>query len=122
MPIVDVVLRLTSVVTGLCFLVCMFLSPIASLIPAPATSAALVFVGVLMIGSLKNIDYSDFSQSVPVTLMLVFMMITSGIGNGIGIGLISYSLIKLCTGKAKEVSILTIILSLLFIGKFFVLF
>lgn len=113
---------LTSVVTGLCFLACMFLAPIAGLIPAPATSAALVFVGVLMLGALKNIDYSDFSQSVPVMLMLVFMMITSGIGIGIGIGLISYSVIKLCTGKVKEVSILTIFLSVLFIGKFFIVF
>ncbi|MDD5934161.1 MAG: NCS2 family permease [Clostridiales bacterium] len=113
---------LTSLVTGLSFLACMFLAPIAALIPAPATSAALVFVGVLMLGALKEVDYSDFSQSVPVMLMLVFMMITSGIGNGIGIGLISYSIIKLCTGKAKDVSILTIILSLLFIGKFFIIF
>lgn len=113
---------LASVVTGLCFLACMFLAPIAALIPAPATSAALVYVGVLMISALKNVDYDDISQSVPVVLMLVFMMITGGIGNGIGIGLISYTIIKLFIGKAKEVSLLTIILSLLFIGKFFIVF
>lgn len=113
---------LTSVVTGLAFLACMFLAPIAGLIPAPATSAALVFVGVLMIGALKNIDYSDYSQTVPVVLMLVFMMITSSIGNGIGIGLISYTIIKLCTKNAKDVSFLTIFLSLLFGVKFFILF
>ncbi|MDO5294119.1 MAG: NCS2 family permease [bacterium] len=111
-----------SVVTGLCFLACLFLAPVAKLIPAPATSAALVFVGILMISSLKNVDYDDFSQSVPVVLMIVFMMVTSGIGNGIGIGLISYSIIKICSGKIKEVSILTIILSLLFVGKFFIIF
>lgn len=113
---------LASAVTGLAFLACMFLAPIAGLIPAPAASAALVFVGVLMLGALKNIDYTDFSQTVPVVLMLVFMMITSGIGNGIGIGLISYSIIKLCTKRAKEVSFLTIFLSLLFITKFFLIF
>lgn len=112
---------LTSVVTGICFLACMFLAPIAALIPAPATSAALVFVGVLMISALKEVDYTDVCASVSVVLMLVFMMITGGIGNGIGIGLISYSIIKACTGKGKEVSILTIVLSILFIGKFFII-
>lgn len=113
---------LSSVITGLLFLACMFIAPIAAIIPAPATSAALVYVGVLMMGSLKEVDYSDVSQAVPVVLLLIFMLGTSGIGNGIGIGLIAYSIIKILTGKAKEVSILTIILSLLFIGKFFIIF
>lgn len=113
---------LASVITGLCFLACMFLAPIAALIPAPATSSALVFVGVLMISALKEVDYSDLSSSVSVVLMIVFMMITSGIGTGIGVGLISYSIIKLCTGKVKDVSILTIVLSILFICKFFIIF
>jgi AGZA family xanthine/uracil permease-like MFS transporter len=113
---------LTSVVTGLSLLACMFLAPIAGLIPAPATSAALVFVGVLMLGALKNLNYDDFSHTVPVVLMLVFMMITGGIGNGIGVGLISYSIIKLCTGKVKEISFLTIFLSLLYVVKFFLLY
>lgn len=113
---------LASVITSVCFLACMFIAPIAALIPAPATSAALVFVGVLMISALKEIDYSDLSATVSVVLMLVFMMITGGIGTGIGIGLISYSIMKLFTGKAKEVSVLTIVLSIMFIGKFFVVF
>ena len=113
---------LTSVVTGLCFLACMFVAPIAALIPAPATSAALVFVGVLMISALKEVDYSDVSASVSVVLMLLFMMVTGGIGNGIGIGLIAYSIVKICTGRAKEVSVLTLVLSVLFIGKFFIAF
>ncbi len=110
---------LASVVTAFCFLLCMFLAPVAALIPPPATSAALVFVGVLMMSSLKEVDYQDFSSSVPVVLMLIFMMVTSGIGNGIGIGLIAYSVIKLLSGKAKEVSALTIVLALLFAAKFF---
>ena len=100
----------------------MFIAPIAALIPAPATSAALVFVGVLMMSALKEGDYSDLSASVPVVLMLIFMMVTSGIGTGIGIGLISYSIIKVFIGKAKEVSILTIVLSVLFLCKFFIIF
>lgn len=113
---------LTPLVTGVLFLACVFLAPVAALIPAPATAAALVFVGVLMISSLKSVDYDDLAQSVPVVLMLAFMMITSSIGNGIGIGLITYSIIKICTGKIKEVSLVTIILSLLFIGKFFIIY
>ncbi|MBR6789453.1 MAG: NCS2 family permease [Oscillospiraceae bacterium] len=113
---------LTALTTAFLFLACMFIAPIAALIPAPATSAALIYVGVLMMGSLKDVDYTDFSQSVPVALLLIFMMVTSGVGTGIGIGLIAYSIIKICTGKAKEVSPLTIVLSLLFIGKFFIIF
>lgn len=58
----------------------------------------------------------------PVVLMLVFMMVTSSVGNGIGIGLITYSVLKICTGKAKEVSWLTIVLAVLFILKFFIVF
>lgn len=113
---------LSSFVTGILFLACMFIAPIAALVPAPATSAALVFVGVLMMGSLKEVDYTDYTQVVPVVLLLIFMLGTSGIGNGIGIGLISYTVLKLCTGKVKEVSWLTIVLSILFIGKFFITF
>ena len=113
---------LASVVTGVIFLACMFISPLAALIPAPATSAALVFVGVSMMASLKDVDYNDVSQTIPVVLALIFMIQTSGIGNGIGIGLISYTIIKLFTGKGKEVSPLTYVLSVLFICKFFITF
>ena len=113
---------MTAFVVGLLFLASMFIAPVAALIPAPATSAALIYVGVLMMGSLKEVNYNDVSEAVPVVLLLIFMMGTSGIGNGIGMGLIAYSIIKICTGHAKEVSLLTIILSLLFIGKFFIVF
>lgn len=113
---------LASLVTGVLFLACIFISPIAALIPAPATSAALVYVGVLMMGTLKEVDYNDITQTVPIVLLLIFMIQTGGIGNGIGIGLIAYTVIKLCIGKGKEVSVLTYILSLLFICKFFIAF
>lgn len=113
---------LTSLVTGLLFLACMFIAPIAGIIPAPATSAALVYVGFLMISSLKEVDYTDMAATAPVALLLMFMIITGSVGNGIGIGLISYSLIKLFTGKGKEVSILTYVLAALFIAKFFITF
>ncbi len=113
---------LTAFTAGLMFLACMFLAPIAALIPAPATSAALVFVGILMMASLKEVDYNDITQTVPVALCLIFMIGTGGIGTGIGIGLVSYAIIKVCLGQAKDVTVLTYVLSLLFIGKFFIIF
>ncbi len=113
---------LTSVVTGLLFLACMFIAPIAAIIPAPATSAALVYVGALMISSLKEVDYSDPANSVPVIFMLISMPITSSIGSGIGLGLIMYSLIKICRGEWKDVSWVTMLLSVLFLCKFFITF
>ena len=113
---------LASVVTGLLFLACMFISPIAAIIPAPATSAALIFVGSLMINSLREVDYSDSANTVPVIMMLIFMPISSSIGGGIGIGLIMHSLIKILRGEWKDVSIVTMILSVLFLCKFFIVF
>ena len=110
---------LTSVVTGILFLLCIFIAPIAGIIPAAATSSALIYVGFLMLANLKEIDFSDPSQYIPVAIMLIAMPISSSIGHGIGLALIFYSFIKIATGKAKEVSWLTYVLSVLFIFKFF---
>lgn len=110
---------LTAITTGVLFLACMFLAPIAAIIPAAATSSALVYVGVLMVKGLTNIDFDDFSVVVPVAIMLIGMPISGSIGHAIGLGIISYTVIKLCTGKAKEVSALTYVLSVLFLIKFF---
>ena len=110
---------LTALVAGVLFLLCIFLSPIAAIIPAPATSSALIYVGILMLSNLKKIDFDDLSQIFPVAIMLIAMPITGSIGHGIGLALILFSGIKLCTGKAKEVSALTYVLSLIFVVKFF---
>ena len=110
---------LTALTTGILFLACIFISPIAAIIPAAATSAALIYVGVLMLGGLKNIDFTDMTQLVPVAVMLIAMPISSSIGHAIGLGLIVYTVMKVFTGKAKEVSVLTYIISLLFLVKFF---
>lgn len=111
---------LTSLTTGILFLACMFIAPIAAIIPAAATSSALIYVGILMLGGLKNIDFNDNTQLVPAALMLLAMPISGSIGHGIGLGLIAYTVMKVFTGKAKEVSILTYVISLLFLIKFFV--
>ncbi|MCI7808437.1 NCS2 family permease, partial [bacterium] len=110
---------LTALVTGILFLACMFLAPVAAIIPAAATSAALIYVGVLMLQGLKKVDFDDLDQMVPVALMLIGMPISGSIGHAIGIGLISYTVMKLFGGKAKEVSVLTYAISLLFLVKFF---
>ncbi|MCR5195499.1 MAG: NCS2 family permease [Pseudobutyrivibrio sp.] len=110
---------LTSFTCGLLFLICVFLAPVAAIIPAAATSSALIYVGVLMMTGLKKVNFDDLSVCVPVTIMLIAMPISGSIGHGIGLAMISYTLIKLFTGKAKEVSALTYVISILFLIKFF---
>lgn len=110
---------LTALTTGIVFLACMFIAPIAAIIPPAATSAALIYVGVLMIAGLKNIDFDDISQALPAAFMLIAMPISGSIGHAIGLGLIAYTVIKVFTGKAKDVKVLTYVLSLIFLVKFF---
>ena len=110
---------LTALTTGVMFLACIFLAPVAAIIPAAATSSALIYVGVLMVAGLRNIDFSNMYQAVPVALMLIAMPISGSIGHAIGIGLISFTVMKIFTGKVKEVSPLTCILSIVFLIKFF---
>ena len=110
---------LTALVVGVMFLLSMFIAPIAAIIPAAATSAALIYEGILMLGNLKSIDFSDRTQLVPVCFMLLAMPVSGSIGHGIGLALITYTIMKVVTGKAKEVSALTYVLSLLFLVKFF---
>ena len=110
---------LTALTTGIIFLACMFIAPIAAVIPAAATSSALIYVGVLMLTGLKNVRFDDLCETVPVALMLIAMPISGSIGHAIGIGLITYTIIKVFTGKAKDVTVLTYVLSLIFLVKFF---
>lgn len=111
---------LTALTTGIMFLACIFIAPIAGIIPAAATSSALIYVGVLMVAGLKNVDFDDICQSLPVALMMIAMPISGSIGHAIGLGLITYTVIKVFTGKAKDVSVLTYVLSLIFLLKFFI--
>ena len=109
---------LTSVVTSLCFLVCLFLSPVASIIPAAATAPALIFVGVLMLKNFSKVDMADMRSAVPAFLTLVMMPLTYSIANGIGIGSIAYLLITLFTGKYQKKDIAVTVIALLFVCKF----
>jgi AGZA family xanthine/uracil permease-like MFS transporter len=112
---------LTALTTGVLFLACIFIAPIAAIIPAAATSAALIYVGVLMMMGLRNVDFDDLDQMVPVALMLIGMPVSSSIGHAIGLGLISYTVIKVFSGRAKDVSLLTYVISALFLLKFFLI-
>ena len=109
---------LTSLVVSICFALCLFLSPIASIVPAAATAPALIFVGVLMLKNFAKVDMSDMLSAVPAFLTLVMMPLTYSIANGIGIGAIAYTLIALFTGKYQKKDITVTIIALLFIAKF----
>ena len=110
---------LTALTCGILFLLCIFIAPIAAIIPAAATSSALIYVGVIMLSGLKHINFDKIDQAVPVALMLIAMPISGSIGHAIGIGLIVFSFINIFTGKAEKRYILTYILAAIFLVKFF---
>ena len=109
---------LSSVVTGLLFLLAVFLSPIFITIPSFATAPALLFVGFLMISAVTAIDFNDFTEAVPAYLALIAMPLTYSISEGIAAGVISYVVINLISGKAKKITPLMYVLAVLFICKF----
>ena len=111
---------LTALTAAVMFLLCVFIAPVAAVIPAPATSAALIYVGVLMLQGLRNVDFSAVDEAVPVFLMLLAMPISGSIGHGIGLAMICYTVIQVFTGRASRVSALTYVISALFLVKFFV--
>lgn len=111
---------LTAFTTGILFLACIFLAPVIVVIPPAATSTALIYVGTLMVMGLKECNFEDMHEFLPVALMLIAMPVSGSIGHAIGIGLISYTALKLFSRKGKEVSALTYILTLIFLVKFFI--
>lgn len=110
---------LTSMVTAALFFLAMFLSPIAQLVPSCATAAALVYVGVLMMTCVKDIDWHDTATAVPAFLTMAMMPFTYNISYGIAFGLISHVIISVCTGKAKEVKVGTWVIMILFLAMLF---
>ena len=109
---------LTAFSTAMAFLVCLFLSPLATLIPAVATAPALIYVGVLMLRNIKDVDMTDLASGAPAFLTLILMPLTYSISNGIAVGAIAYVLIKLFTGKFTKKDIVVTIIALLFIFRF----
>ena len=109
---------LTSLVTSLLFLASIIIAPIVGIVPGAATAPALIFVGVLMMGSIKELDFTDMSEAIPSFVTVTFMPFTYSIANGIAFGLITYVLIKLLSGKAREIRPFTVVLCLLFVLRF----
>lgn len=109
---------LASVVTGLLFLVSVFLSPVFTAIPGFATAPALLFVGFLMITAVVQIDFDDMTEAIPAYLCLLAMPLMYSISEGIAVGIISYVVINLVCGKAKKITPLMYVLAVLFICKY----
>lgn len=106
---------LTSLFVGIFFVLSIFISPVFLLIPSAATSGALVMVGVLMVDSVKKINLEDVSEAFPAFITMITMVLCYSIADGICLGILSYVIIKLCSGKWQQINITLVILSLLFI-------
>lgn len=111
---------LTAVTTGIFFLFALFLSPLFLSIPAAATTPVLVLVGLMMMGSVLNVNFSDYSEAVPAFVCILFMPLCYSISDGIVLGHLSYIFINLLSGNYKKVSIGMLILAVFFLIKFFI--
>ena len=109
---------MTSLVTAVLFLASIIFAPIVGIVPGAATAPALIFVGILMLSNIKDIDFSDMTIALPAFCTVVFMPFTYSIANGVVVGLIMYCLIKLFTAKASDVKVLTWIISIVFIFRY----
>lgn len=109
---------LTAFTTGVLFLLALFLSPLFLAIPAAATTPVLVLVGLMMMGSVLNVNFSDYSESIPAFICILFMPLCYSISDGIVLGHLSYIFINLLSGKYKKVSIGMCILAVFFLLKF----
>lgn len=111
---------LTAFTTGIFFLLALFLSPLFLAIPAAATTPVLVLVGLMMMASVLNVNFSDYSESIPAFICILFMPLCYSISDGIVLGHLSYIFINLLSGKYKKVSIGMCILAVFFLLKFIV--
>lgn len=110
----------TSFVTGMLFVVSLLLSPLFLLIPAAATSGALVMVGVFMIDSVKKIELGDVTESFPAFITMITMVLCYSIADGICLGILSYVVMKACTNKFSQLNVTLVVLAFLFVLKFVV--
>ena len=110
---------LASLITAICFAACLFLTPLAAIVPACATAPALIYVGVLMLKNFGKVDMTDITSAVPAFLALIMMPLTYSISNGIAIGAIAYVLIALFSGKFTKKDIIVTAIAILFTLRFF---
>jgi AGZA family xanthine/uracil permease-like MFS transporter len=112
---------LTAVIIGIFFLIAIFFSPIASMVPSYATAGALVYVAILMLGGMERLDWSDNTELLPALIMIIMIPLTFSIANGIAIGFIAYVVLKLAARKIADISMGAWFLFLIFILKFILL-
>ena len=112
---------LTSVTTGILFLLALFFSPLFLTIPSFATAPALIVVGFLMMQQVTKIDWTDLTEAIPCFCCITMMGFAYSISDGIAFGIVSFTILKLLTGKAKDLNVLLCVLSVLFILKYFLI-
>ncbi|WMJ81408.1 NCS2 family permease [Clostridium sp. MB40-C1] len=112
---------LTTLVVGVLFAVSVFFSGVVGIVPAEATSPALVIVGILMMGAVKKIDFDDFTEALPAFFTIAFMPFSYSIANGVAAGIIFYPIMKIVTGRRKEVHPIMYVMAFLFILRFILL-
>lgn len=111
---------LTAFVTAVCFLLSLFLAPFFLSVPGAATAPVLILVGLMMMSSVLKVNFADYSEAIPAFICIIFMPLAYSISDGIVLGMISYVLINLLTGKYKKLTIGMYILAAIFVLKFFV--
>lgn len=111
---------LTATVTSVCFLLALFFAPLFLAIPAAATTPVLVLVGLMMMGSVQNVNFTDYSEAIPAFICILFMPLSYSISDGIVLGHLSYIFINLCSGNYRKMSIGMYILAVFFLLKFMV--
>ncbi|MFV0266485.1 MAG: NCS2 family permease [Draconibacterium sp.] len=111
---------LTSLATAALFLIALFFAPLFTMVPAAATAPALILVGFFMMSPILKIDFDNFTESIPAFVTIIVMPLTYSIAEGIVFGMLSYVLLKVLTGKVKDISVVMVVLSVLFILKFFI--
>lgn len=109
---------LTSLTTAVLFLAALIFLPIVSIIPGAATAPALIFVGILMMANVRDVDFSKMENALPAFCTIIFMPFTYSIANGIAMGLITYCVIQLLIGKWRNIRLLTAIVSLVFVARY----
>ena len=111
---------LTSFTVALLFIAALFFSPVFLMIPSAATTSALVLVGVMMLRSIVHIDFIDFTEAMPCFVTMIMMPFTGSISEGIVLGMLSYVIVKVCTGRGKDLSVVIYILAAFFILKYII--
>lgn len=109
---------LTSIVTSVLMLLTLFFLPIIQIIPSAATAPALIFVGVQMLGNIRELNFENITELLPAFMTIIMIPFTYSVATGIGIGIISYVLLKVCSGKWKDISIVTGVIAILFFIRF----